>query len=91
MCAFAVSTNPKLKPLKESPALLLMVTTSLKHGLNEGEKVESEKIKNALNNCIGSHPCKNCPYENGYLNFPSCAVLLMKDALDLIKQYEELE
>ena len=50
--------------------------------------MEAEKIKNALNNCIGSNPCKNCPYETGYLNFPACAVSLMKDALKLIFELE---
>lgn len=49
---------------------------------------DSEIIKNALKNCIGSHPCKNCPYENGFLNFPSCAVDLMKAALELVEKLE---
>ena len=50
--------------------------------------MEKEKIKNALANCIGSNPCINCPYETGYLNFPACAVPLMKDALKLIQELE---
>lgn len=53
------------------------------------KEFDSEIIKNALENCIGSHPCKNCPYENGFLNFPSCAVHLMKSALELIKNLEK--
>ena len=52
--------------------------------------MDKETIKKALDNCIGSHPCKNCPYETGYLNFPSCAVSLMKDALQLILELDAL-
>lgn len=52
--------------------------------------MESEliKTKKALDNCIGCKPCKDCPYELGYLNFPSCAVSMMKDALKLIRDLE---
>lgn len=50
--------------------------------------MQKEIIINALDNCIGSNPCKNCHYETGYLNFPSCAVALMKDALKLIKELD---
>ena len=54
----------------------------------KGNIMEKEQVINALENCIGSHPCKNCPYENGYQNFPSCAVSLMKEALVLIKEQD---
>ena len=47
--------------------------------------MEKEKVIRALENCIGSQPCKNCPYEKGYLAFPSCAVDMFKDALAIIK------
>lgn len=50
--------------------------------------MEKEKVISALENCIGCLPCENCPYEKGYLNFPSCAVELLKDALAVIKELE---
>ena len=53
--------------------------------------MEKEEIKKALSTCFGCHPCKNCKYENGYLNFPTCAVDLMKDALALIEELEKTE
>ena len=51
--------------------------------------MEKEKVIKALENCIGCQPCKNCPYEKGYLAFPSCAVDMFKDALKLIKEMEQ--
>ena len=51
--------------------------------------MEKEKVIKALENCIGCRPCKNCPYEKGYLNFPSCAVDMFKDALAVIKELED--
>lgn len=57
----------------------------------EENKMNKEIIINALDNCIGSNPCKNCPYETGYLNFPACAVALMKDALKLIRELESVD
>ena len=51
--------------------------------------MEKEKIINALENCTGCRPCKNCPYEKGYLNFPNCAVYMFKDALAVIKELED--
>lgn len=50
--------------------------------------MEKEKVIEALDNCIGCRPCENCPYEKGYLNFPSCAVELLKDALAVINELE---
>lgn len=51
--------------------------------------MEKEQVKAALNNCIGVKPCKDCPYEKGFLNFPACAVEMMKDALVIIEQLEQ--
>ena len=51
--------------------------------------MEKEKVIKALENCIGVQPCKNCPYEKGYLNFPACAVDMFKDALAVIKELED--
>lgn len=53
--------------------------------------MEKETIIKALDNCIGNNPCKNCHYETGYLNFPNCAVALMKDALKLIRDLSRKE
>ena len=50
--------------------------------------MEKENVMKALENCVGCRPCKNCPYEKGYLNFPSCAVDMLKDALEVIKELE---
>ena len=50
--------------------------------------MNKEDVKKALDNCIGVKPCSSCPYDNGFLNFPACAVELMKDALDVINQME---
>ena len=50
--------------------------------------MEKEKVIAALENCIGCSPCENYTYEKGYLNFPSCAVELLKDALAVIKELE---
>ena len=50
--------------------------------------MEKEKVIASLDNCIGCRPCENCPYEKGYLNFPSCAVELLKDALAVINELE---
>ena len=53
-----------------------------------GIEMEKEKVIKALETCIGCQPCKNCPYEKGYLAFPSCAVDMFKDALTVIKELE---
>lgn len=50
--------------------------------------MDKEKIVTALETCIGCQPCKDCPYEKGYLAFPSCAVDMFKDALTVIKELE---
>ena len=50
--------------------------------------MDKEKVVMALETCIGCQPCKNCPYEKGYLNFPGCAVDVFKDALAVIKELE---
>ena len=50
--------------------------------------MEKEKVIAALETCIGCLPCENCPYEKGYLHFPSCVVVLLKDALAVIKELE---
>lgn len=53
--------------------------------------MEKEEIKKALSTCVGCNPCKNCKYENGFLNFPACAVDIMKDALALIEEFGKAE
>ncbi len=50
--------------------------------------MEKEKVIKALETCIGCQPCKNFPYEKGYLHFPTCAVDMFKDALAIIKELE---
>ena len=50
--------------------------------------MEKEKVIAALENCIGCSPCENKKKKKGYLNFPSCAVELLKDALAVIKELE---
>jgi hypothetical protein len=50
--------------------------------------MEITKVKDSLRNCIGNRPCKDCPYEKGFMNFPTCAVSLMKEALQAIEELE---
>lgn len=50
--------------------------------------MEKQKVIQALENCIGCRPCKNCPFDitvAGITNFPSCMVELQKEALKIIK------
>ena len=50
--------------------------------------MEKQKVIQALENCIGCRPCKNCPFDRtiaGITNFPSCMVELQKEALKIIK------
>ena len=49
--------------------------------------MEKQKVIQALENCIGCRPCKNCPFErtsDGITNYPSCMIELQKEALKII-------
>lgn len=54
--------------------------------------MEKDIIITALENCIGSGPCKDCPFTSripGYTRFPDCMVELQKEALKLIRELTE--
>lgn len=50
--------------------------------------MEKEKVILALETCIGGQ-CKDCPFKNGHLNFPTCVINLMKESLKLIKEFDK--
>lgn len=56
--------------------------------------MEKEKVIQALENCIGCRPCKDCPFDRtvaGITNFPSCMVELQKEALAIINGLSLIE
>ena len=51
--------------------------------------MEKEKVIQALENCTGCRPCKDCPFDRtiaGITNLPSCMVELQKETLEIINE-----